>query len=222
MKELFESPTYRWQKYDVVTTYYWNKYQVKVSYGYPLITEEVSSIPEYPGQWMSGADYRCALCHSLCKTLIIDSDTGKISLSGNVTLAYNSEGTNPWGYSNQYNGTCYLPSNNNDNTCYKGTKCINNAYISPRGTCQLILYDKVKVTGATKTENAGDYITRVSSTNKSAYPSRGKHTDNYYYIKQSKEDHVKGNSLLGTVTSKIETTYPENGYSGGYWYVRTA
>lgn len=60
----------------------------------------------------------------------------------------------------------------------------------------------------------------VSSISSSAYPSRGRHTDGYWYVKSTKTTSTqeKG-SLIETFKAK-DGEYPDNGVKDGYWYVK--
>ena len=229
VKELFESPTYRWQKYDVVTTYYWNKYETSKKYGLPLLTDgnpvnrQVSHVSS---QIIEGEDEATGLSWSVAiyqpiTSVTVDPDTGKIS--GNPDYSkrfYSASYYAPSEYKNRasYNDTCYYYGGN---IWYIASSVYAKSH-SWAGI-DLTYHNTEQVTGPTISYMKGYLIeSNITSTVVSTYPADGKHTDNYWYIKQSKEDHAKGNNLLGTVTSKIETAYPENGYLSGYWYIRTA
>lgn len=151
----------------------------------------------------------------------VDPETGFITMDNTthatVTLNYDNGKTS-------YNNTCYfvLPTNRVQQSGYNIYKA-DSVYYGVKGITNLyIYYENAKLYKAGYTESAGELVQANVSSTTISYPSNAKHTDNYWYTMQSKVDHAKGNNLLGTVTSKVETSYPENGYLSGYWYVRTA
>lgn len=226
---MFESPTYRWQKYDVVTTYYWNKYNANRKYSMPLLTDGNPTTRQFSSvsaQIIEGKDAETGLSWSSAvyqpiTSVSVDETTGTITGSADYSNRFYSPSyyaPSEYRSPTSYNKTCYFKTGN---IWYVGTSI--GAKSHSWAGIDLNLYNSEQVTGTTVTYTRGTLVqSDITSNNINNYPSDGKHTDNYWYTKQSKEDHTRGSSLLGTVTSKVETTYPENGYSGGYWYVRTS
>ena len=66
----------------------------------------------------------------------------------------------------------------------------------------------------------GDYISEVSSTNSSAYPSNSYKGSYWYVYKNSttKDGYYYQGSYKNSVTAE-KGTYPDNAYQDGYWYV---
>ena len=219
VKELYESPTYRWQQYDVITTYYWNKYEVKTVYNDTLISTGGSTdeVHQYLGDWK---DHFSITIHTQYN---VNSETGQFTYgdSGRKNLFYNfSSG------GESYSGTFYFIGGDVENNDARSTQIRVCSYGSVHIEdlsdvyCVFAVED---VCRADYDQSAGSLVQQnIASTASSAYPANGIDDDDYWYIRQSKVDRVRGNNLLGTVTSKNETQYPENGYSGGYWYVRTS
>lgn len=233
VKELYESPTYRWQKYDVISTYYWDKYTVQVRYGTPIITTPTDNrnlqLPStrYDGTSTStGESYICYTTTRVYKTCTIDPESGNVSITDNVRLAYNYRGNNPWHYPDRYSSPCYSQAQPTDPILFWPDGCIvgdGNRIAKTVSIYSISERPGELITSATKIESKGSLIASgVTSTSVSTYPTNGKHADGYWYHKTARVDRAKGDKLIGTVTSKVSTQYPENGFYGGHWYVQTA
>lgn len=68
------------------------------------------------------------------------------------------------------------------------------------------------------TQQRGDYVDQISSTNPSSYPSDN-YSGSYWYVSAGSTQ--SQGSLNGSVTSENRNAYPDNGISGNYWYVYT-
>lgn len=68
------------------------------------------------------------------------------------------------------------------------------------------------------TQQRGDYVDQISSTNPSSYPSDN-YSGSYWYVSAGSTQ--SQGALNGSVTSENRNAYPDNGISGNYWYVYT-
>ena len=224
VKELFESPTYRWQRYSITYTYYWNKYSVKITYNRSLVVTDDD--PYDINYTVGNLPLHNTRTNRVYTDYIVDPETGFFTYNQSsyeeIIIKRNSSDT---GYDREgYDGVCYLIGN--DPTDYYPSEdkilVANTAYYMTSASDIRIIYAADYEAEAGYGEGAGDIKQQdITSNTSSAYPSNGKHSDGYWYIKQSKVDRARGN-LIDTVSSKVETQYPENGYLGSYWYVRTS
>ena len=239
---------FTWDKYNAqwvnaVTTYTWKKYQPVIS----ELTEEtrVNNAATFDLKYridLTNSSYYTRGGEQNPNIIKPEIQNGKyyLSESNGHNAYYLTSGSditvtsadNRWifpvgGTGDVYSNTIYLISS--DGGLYDGGIGYNT---EPHGDYIYLIFSNPEipesqakygtVTKYTIQSSAGEFIDTIQSTDQSAYPLNGLHTDGYWYV-YDKSTTVDGHyvklDLVETVTAANEQTYPVDGVQNNYWYV---
>lgn len=151
--------SFTWKKYEVNTTT-----ETKYRMGYFFTEATYSSSSEWTDDGMDNYE-SC----TVYKTISLDTSTGVVTLSGSIGTITSRNTLK--GYAKTY-GTVYSHLQYNS---YSAFSIDSDGYLERKSAT--VQED------TTTTESQGSYIEDVTSSDYSAYPADGKHTDGYWYVK---------------------------------------
>lgn len=204
---------YKWNKYNLNITYQWNKWNSTTEWqGY--VTQQSGSIRSANSATPAG---NLKMSTTMPKAVSVNTFQQPVSTftytGSNVT---STQTVPPYAYIPSYyygtdsNPTSPIPIITNIVQmllCYEEWESRVPWYILAYGTqCYA---NSVNVRGNTS------YGT-VTSTVSTAYPNPGKHTDGYWY--ESRQTLYSKGSSNGIVESTNSGAYPNNSWSGSFWY----
>ena len=195
-----------WNVYNLKTqtTYSWNKYSSDSTSSYQLV-------------YGSGGSFIAETDEEYC-TFRFDEDTPEDSLEMSTRAGkfyYSCTGGGFYIY--QVSSGVWFMRKPTYNYAYKKTSN------STSGSKYLVTYSQTaRIAQSTTYSKGSTSYGTVTSTASSAYPSNGRSSsDGYWYVSagSTTETLNEKGTLYNTVVADYGT-YPENGKSGNYWYVR--
>ena len=193
-----------WDVYNLKTqtTYSWNKYNSDSTSSYQLV-------------YGSGGSFTAETDEEYC-TFRYDEDTPEDALNERTAKFYHSC-TGGGFYIYQVSSGVWFMRKPTYNYAYKKTSN------STSGSKYLVVYSQTaRIAQSTTYSKGSTSYGTVTSTSSSAYPSNGRSSsDGYWYVSagSTTETLNEKGTLYNTVVADYGT-YPENGKSGNYWYVR--